>query len=212
MQRVQLSKINRIARFAVAMTAAAALLAGCQIDSHRNGDSEDVRIATPFGGMRVKTNDAVVLDGIGLQVYPGAQPVKQDKDNGAADVNMAFGSFELRVKAMGFRTSDSPGKVEAFYRDGLRRFGDVIECRDDHVVGTPTHTTEGLTCDNQKEGRIMVQDDPSKHKLELKAGSKLHQHIVAIDPEGSGTKFGLVALDLPGKFFTDGGDKEDKQQ
>ena len=44
-------------------------------------------------------------------------------------------------------------------------------------------------------------------KLELKAGSKKHQHIVGIEPDGSGTKFGLVALDLPGHFSIGDGDK-----
>jgi hypothetical protein len=69
-------------------------------------------------------------------------------------------------------------------------------------------TTEGLTCDNDKENHVYVNDDESG-KLELKAGSKLHQHIVAIDPEGNGTKFGLVALDLPGHFTS--GDSDGKQ-
>jgi len=46
--------------------------------------------------------------------------------------------------------------------------------------------------------------------LELKAGSKVHQHIVEIDPDGGGTKFGLVALELPGKMFSDDGE-DDKQ-
>jgi len=41
----------------------------------------------------------------------------------------------------------------------------------------------------------------------LKAGSKQHQHIVAITTEGSSTKIGLIALDLPGHL---GNDKDDK--
>ncbi len=170
---------------------------GCRIDSNKHGDDDNVKIATPFGGMQVKTNDAAVQSGVGLPQYPGATLVKKDKDNGAADINMSFGSFQLRVKALSYRTGDSPDKVQAFYRNALARFGDVIECSEDHPVGTPTHTTEGLTCDNEKENHITVNEDVSS-KRELKAGSKQHQHIVAIEPEGGGTKFGLVALDLPG--------------
>ena len=45
---------------------AVALLAGCRVESDKHGDSDDVKIATPFGGMQVKTNDAVVVEGIGL--------------------------------------------------------------------------------------------------------------------------------------------------
>jgi len=186
---------------------------GCQVEEHKSGDSDNVKVETPFGGMRVKTNDNVVLDGIGLPVYPGAVAVKKDDDHGndgAADVNLSFGSFQLRVKAMSFRTGDAQDKVEAFYRKSLRRFGDVIACRNNSPVGTPTRTAEGLTCDNEKENHITAGDSVSHGKLELKAGSKLHQHLVEIDPDGGGTKFGVVALDLPGKAFSDDGDQQDK--
>jgi hypothetical protein len=193
----------------VAMTIAAmALMSGCRIESDKHGDNDNVKIATPFGGMSVKTNDAAVMEGLGLPVYPGAELVKKDKNNGAADVNMSFGSFQLRVKAAGYRTQDSPDQVMAFYRKALGRYGDVIQCQNDKSVGAPTRTAEGLTCDNEKENHITMSDDMSG-KIELKAGSKLHQHIVAIDPEGNGAKFGLVALDLPGHLSF--GDKDDKQ-
>ena len=247
----------------VAAGLAVALLAGCRVQSDKHGDSDDVKIATPFGGLQVKTNDAVVVEGIGLPTYPGAQLVKKDKDDGSADVNMSFGSFQLRVKAVSYRTGDSPEKVEtfyraglkrfgdviacrdnrvvgtpartqegltcdnnrgnhysvddkpekveAFYRSGLKRFGDVIACRDNRVVGTPAKTLEGLTCDNEVKNHISVDDKPSKGGLELKAGSQQHQHIVEIDAEGGGTKIGLVALDLPGNATSQSGDEQNRQ-
>jgi hypothetical protein len=190
------------------MIAAMALTSGCRIESDKHGDNDNVKIATPFGGMSVKTNDAAVVEGLGLPVYPGAEIVKKDKKNVAADVNMSFGSFQLRVKAAGYRTQDSPDQVTAFYRKALGRYGDVIQCQNEKSVGAPTRTGEGLTCDYEKENHISVNDDMSG-KMELKAGSKLHQHIVAIDPEGNGTKFGLFALDLPGHISF--GDKDEKQ-
>ena len=156
--------------------------------------------------MQVKTNHAVVLEEIGLPAYPGAQLVKKDKDKGAADVDLNFGSFRLRVKAVGYRTDDSPDKVEAFYRSGMRRFGDVIACRDNLTVGSPARTLEGLTCDNEVKNHVTLSNHPGKGNLQLKAGSKQHQHIVEIEPDGGGTKIGLVALDLPGNGSSD--DKE----
>jgi hypothetical protein len=111
----------------------------------------------------------------------------------------------LRVKAMSFRTNDSPEKVEAFYRDGMKRFGDVIECRNDGSTGDQTRTQEGLTCDDNKGVHLKMDEGVGKSKFELKAGSQQHQHIVSIDPDGGGTKFGLVALDLPGKMSSDDG-------
>ena len=190
---------------------AVALLAGCRVESDKHGDSDNVKISTPFGGMQVKTNDAVAVEGIGLPTYPGAQLVKKDKDNGAADVNVNFGSFQMRVKAVSYRTDDSPNKVEAFYRKEMKRFGDVIACRDKHTVGNPVRTLEGLTCDNEVKNHISVDDKPSKGGLELKAGSQQHQHIVEIEAQGGGTKIGLVALDLPGKTSSDNGDNQDRQ-
>jgi hypothetical protein len=196
---------NRAVVVMATLIAATVLMSGCRIESDKRNGNDNVKIATPFGGMTVKTNDAAVVDGLGLPLYPGAELVKKDKNNGAADVNMSFGSFQLRVKAASYRTTDSPDQVTAFYRKALGRYGDVIQCQNNKAVGTPTRTAEGLTCDNEKQNH--VYDDESG-KMELKAGSKQHQHIAAIDPEGNGTKFGLVALDLPGHVSF--GDKDDQ--
>lgn len=200
MRKTQVTIVAAILATTVAMS-------GCRIESDKKNGNDNVKIATPFGGMTVKTNDDVVAEGLGLPVYPGATLVKKDKNNGAADVNMSFGSFQLRVKAASYRTADGPDQVTAFYRKALGRYGDVIQCQNDKAVGAVSRTAEGLTCDNEKENHVYVNDDESG-KMELKAGSKLHQHIVAIDPEGNGTKFGLVSLDLPGHFSF--GDKNDE--
>jgi hypothetical protein len=191
----------------------AAMLAGCEVDTHQNSDGKDVKIETPFGGMRVKTNQPDVTQDIGLQAYPGAQPAKKDNgndDNESANVDMSFGGFQLRVKTAAFRTGDAPAKVEAFYRDGLKRYGDVIECQDGRAVGKPVRTAEGLGCE-KNEGVHVQKERQHSSKVELRAGSKAHQHLVEIDPEGSGTKFGLVALDLPGRFFSEHGEDEGKE-
>lgn len=182
------------------------LISGCRVQSSKQNGNDNVRIATPFGGMQVKTNDASVLEGMGLPAYPGATLIKKDHDHGAADVNMNFGSFHLRVKAASYQTPDSPDKVREFYRKALGAYGDVIQCSNDKSVGEPTRTAEGLTCDNDHK-HVGIDDDISRN-LELKAGSKQHQHIVAIDAEGTGSKIGLVALDLPGNFS---GNKQSEQ-
>lgn len=177
---------------------------GCRVDQHKNGNHEDVKIATPFGGLSVKTDDAAVQAGVGLSLYPGAILVKdrhKDKegdDDGAADVNLSFGSFHLGVKALSYSTPDSPEKVLAFYRKDMARYGQVVLCRDKRAVGTPVETQDGLTClENNKKVKMQGMSGDEGSFGELKAGSKLHQHIVSIDEQGLGTKFGLVALDLP---------------
>jgi hypothetical protein len=195
--------------------AALAMLAGCRVEKTTNGDSKDVQIVTPFGGMNVKTNDANSLEGIGLPSYPGAVAVNKDDDNHkSADVDMSFGGFKLRVKVATFHSDDPAAKVEAFYRNGMKQYGDVIACLRNQPVGSPAKTAEGLTCSNNSSynGHVTVEDSPSSHKMELKAGSEQHQHIVTIDPDGGGAKFSLVALDLPGKITYDGDTDSDKRQ
>jgi hypothetical protein len=200
-----------------------ASLVGCTIDSHKQGDGDNVKIATPFGGMSIKTDGSAVEVSTGLPAYPGAEVVqkhgKGDHDSGAADINMSFGSFQFRVKAISYRTSDPPDKVLAFYRKGLTRFGPVIQCSDHQPVGTPTHTPDGIDCsdDSQNNKAKFKMNDEFSDKIELKAGSKQHQHLVTIDPDGSGTKFALVVLDLPTHFSfgdndSDSGDNQRKHE
>jgi hypothetical protein len=200
---------NSVVLFAGA-AALAGLLAGCRVEKTTHGDSKDVDISTPFGGLKVKTNQPDVLAEIGLPAYPGAIAFKNDDANKdtSADVNMNFGNFHLRVRAADYRTGDSPDKVQAFYLDAMKRRGDVIVCRNSQPVGQPDHTSEGLTCDTHEGAHVTVEDNRGTHQLELRSGSKEHQRIVSITPDAGGARFGLVVLDLPGHFGggDDGGD------
>jgi hypothetical protein len=186
------------------------LLAGCHITSHKNGENDNVDIGTPFGSMHVKTNDNVAPSDIGIASYPGAQMAKKnDHDNGAADINMSFGSFHLGVKAASFLTPDSQDKVLAFYKKDLARYGEVLQCEGKRTVGEPTRTSEGLTCDydtHKSSGHIQWNSDSSKN-IELRTGSKQRQHVVSIEPDGANTKIGLIALELPSGL--DHGDHHD---
>jgi hypothetical protein len=185
------------------------LVVGCRVDTSKANENgkPNVKVATPFGGVQVKTDDALVEQGLGLPIYPGAELIKKDdKKTEAADVNLSFGKFQLRVKAAHYHTPDAPEKVQAFYEDALKRYGTVIQCKNGHAAGTPTRTDEGLTCEEGTHGK---SNSDTSGTTQLKAGSKQHQHIVGIDPDGSGTKFGVVALDLPGNITV--GDEDNRQ-
>jgi hypothetical protein len=194
---------------AAAMALGVLLVIGCKVTDDKKDGNDNVKITTPFGGMQVKTNDATVLENIGLPGYPGAVVAKNDHDKGSADVNFSFGSFHLKVNAASYRTTDKPDMVMAFYRKALTKYGDVIECQNNKSIGTPTETSEGLSCSDDGDKHVSVADDWTG-KSQLKAGSKQHQHIVEIDPQDDGTKFGLVALDLPGHISV-GDNGQDKQ-
>lgn len=176
-------------------------LAGCRInvDKGANGDQKKVQVDTPFGGVHVNTDQTTAAD-LGLPVYPGATVVRDNDNHKSADVHLGFGEWELRVRTVSYETSDSEDKVTAFYKKALGRYGDVITCRGDSPVGTPAATSEGLICaDDKKGGNVKIsRDENGRESIELKAGSKRHQHIMGF--EGSKdrqTRFALVALDLP---------------
>lgn len=196
----------------VVATALILPLAGCLIETKKdaNGKESKVDIQTPLGGMTVKTDNAAISAKLGMAIYPGAVPEhKKDNDEGAADVNMNFGFFHLRVLAQGFTSTDSPDKVRAFYKKELSQYGDVIECHGKTAVnGSASRTAQGLTCDN--DNHISTNDDSKKvvkfsgNEVELKAGSKSRQHIVGYEAKDGGTRFGLVALELPSDKDDDG--------
>ena len=176
---------------------------GCRFEQHKSGNdhTDNVKFATPFGGMSVKTDEKSAQAGVGLTPYPGAMLNRKDdggKEDGAADVNFSFGNFHLGVKALSYQSADAPDKVLAFYRKDMAKFGAVILCHGRVPVGQPTRTADGLACDTDNSKTVHVSD--SYGEDELKAGSKQHQHIVSVDAKNGGSKIGLVALDLPGNL------------
>jgi hypothetical protein len=205
----------RVAAVLMLGLALAAGLAGCMIhtDKDANGKDKNVRVDTPFGGIHVNTNQTTAAD-LGLPVYPGATAVKDDDDHHkSADVQMGFGEWELRVRAVSYQTSDSQEKVTAFYKKALGRFGDVITCRGNSPVGTPAITSEGLSCAYVGNHDNLYIDEGDYHRgsgLELKAGSKRHQHIVGFEgPSGRQNRFALVVVDLPAEVVNSGSGKSD---
>jgi hypothetical protein len=189
--------------------AAAIALAGCRVnvDKDQNGQEKRVQVDTPFGGIHVNTDQTTASD-VGLPSYPGASAFVNNEMHKSADVHLGFGEWQLRVRAVSYATIDDSDKVAAFYKKALGRYGDVITCKNQQPIGTPTVTAEGLTCADDSNKNVHINSDSDDKKgthydihegLQLKAGSKRHQHIVGIQDqkEDGKTVFVLVALDLP---------------
>ena len=135
---------------------------------------------------------------IGLPSYPGATAVK-DKDNSAANLGFNLGDFSFNLKAVDYKTSDSPEKVLAYYRKPLSKYGEVLECNHGKPVGALKMTRSGLTCADEKGGHVQMSASVgSSEDHELRAGSPHKFRIVGIsDSNDNGTHFGLVYLELP---------------
>jgi len=170
------------------------VLAGCSISvSDKDKDKQKVDIKTPIADLKVDTSPAATDNGI--PVYPGATPEPADKDGDKhrANVNIGGLGFGLKVIAAGYLTPDSPEKVKSFYEDKLKEFGDVLVCKghssdNDISAGHDSGDGEKLNC-----------KDAHGSGWELKVGTQHNQHIVAIEPNGSGTRFGTVLVQIHGK-------------
>jgi hypothetical protein len=203
-------------RKASALLAGVALLAlmtGCRVrvDKSANGEDKNVQVDTPFGGVHVNTNQTTAAD-LGLPVYPGSETVSDDDKHKSADVHLGFGEWEMRVKVVSYASADTQDQVVSFYKKALGSYGDVITCQGNTPVGTPAMTSGGLTCSADKSGNVQIDRGDygaSKNGMQLKAGSKRHQHIVGFEePKDGKTRFALVALDLPAGADK-GGEKSD---
>ena len=173
------------------------LLAGCSIKvDDKDKENKKVDIQTPVASLKVDTSAASTDNGI--PVYPGAAPLTAEGDNKhRANVNIGAMGFGIKVIANEYNTPDSPEKVKAFYLEKLKKFGNVLECR-----GTGgDHGADGNW--NKSDGDKPVScDKTSGDGWELKTGTNQNQHLVAIKPDGSGTRFGTVLVQIHGKKGT----------
>jgi hypothetical protein len=108
------------------LTIALLLLSACSINvkKEKNGQDKQVDISTPVGGIHV--SKGVNPEDVGVAVYPGA--TLKEKDNGedkSANVNLSSFGYGLRVVALEYESKDSPDKVVAYYKDQLKKYGNV---------------------------------------------------------------------------------------
>ena len=170
------------------------LLTACSIKvDDKDREAKKVDIQTPVANLQVDTSSASTDNGI--PVYPGATPRPEENgDKHRANVNIGAMGFGIKVIAAEYVTPDSPAKVKTYYLDKLKKFSNVLECRgtggDDNLNGhwNDNEGDKPVSCGNTKgEG------------WELKTGTNHNQHVVAIKPDGSGTRFGTVLIQMHGK-------------
>ena len=174
------------------LLAAVIVLPGCSInvkDKDKNGEGR-VDIKTPMGDIHV--NEQPDIRETGLTLYAGAKPAPKDngEDKKSANVNLSGFGVSLKVVAAEFQSDDSPDKVLAYYNKELQRFGKPIECHgrwNGGDVNTDLHSKD-------KEGSkpVTCRQGESGESVELKVGTDDNQHLVAVKPDGKGTRFALV--------------------
>jgi len=143
-------------------------------------------------------NDADARD-TGLPLYPGAH-VKHDDDNkNTANIAIATAAFGMKLVVVNFDSDDAPGKLIAYYRDKLKKYGKVLECHTSERGGD-VHVNSGKDdADGSKE--LKCEGDNTGNIVELKVGTQDHEHVVSVEPaeKGSGSSFALVYVHTRGK-------------
>lgn len=174
------------------------LLSACSVNVKKeaNGEDRQVDINTLVGGIHV-SKQADVSD-VGLAVYPGARLKKKDSDGSDKSANVSFSGFGFGIKvvAVEYESDDVPAKILSFYKDQLRKYGDVLEC----------HTSEHFNVDmnmgshdSKNDSNELTCGSTHGNNIELKVGKKDDQHIVAVEQEGKGSRFSLVFVRTHGK-------------
>ena len=156
------------------------LAAGCSVArQEEDGRTTRLSISTPVGGLTARTGEGT--GNTGLPVYPGAQPARDQKDGNLERANVAIGTrwFGLRVVAAEYESPDGVEPIVGFYRDALRSYGTVTECRGniDFNAGRPECRASGDSAD-----------------LQLVAGAEKDYWMVSVTPHAGNTSFALVSI------------------
>jgi hypothetical protein len=188
-------KSLRTAFFLISL-AALLFFAGCTIKSNegKDGKADKVDIKTPFGSLKV--DEGVDVKDTGIPLYAGAKPYqKPNNEHNSANVNISSSFFGVKVVAAEFTSTDSPQKIADYYRNALKTYGKVVECKGSYSDNL------NVQKDNNKDDDVPV-DCADSHGdsdgVELKVGTRKHQHVVGIRPDGSGSRFALVYVNTRG--------------
>jgi hypothetical protein len=126
---------------------------------------------------------------VGLPVYSGAKPHKDEKDDSPSVQMGIWGSaFGFKLAVMKLESNDAPEKIAEFYKKALAKYGTVLNCSEPSQKPSVKGSNK-LECGDDK---------PEKGGLLFKAGTKEKQHLVAIQANGQGSLFQLVYVEARG--------------
>ncbi len=174
---------------AAAVLFACALLSACSIQTDKGDEKKGskVDIQLPAASLHVATNEQAKAAETGLPVYPGARPAPADEhDSQAANVNLGFAGFGLKVIAVKYVSDDPPDKLREFYRKALSKYGKVVDCKGD------------LDINAGKDDSKMTCAPSHDEKVEMGVGDGSIRHVVSLKPKDKGTEFGLVYIQTRG--------------
>lgn len=142
----------------------------------------------------VTVNTKADAKAVGLPVYPGSRPHKDNSDDSsAANLGLWGGSIGFKLSLMKLETDAAPQKVAEYYRKALGKYGKVLDC-----TNAPALTQEQKDA-NEKSNTLACDDDHAKAgEVIYKVGKRDDQRIVNVEPNGTGSVYSLVYLSTKG--------------
>lgn len=124
---------------------------------------------------------------VGLPLYPGSKPEKDEKgESQSANLGLWGGGSGFKMAVVKMQSSDPAAKVAEYYKKKLAKYGKVLDCSQGGPKdASKSESSKELTCEG---------DAAEKGAYVFKVGTKEKQHIAAIQPNGTGSVYQLVAL------------------
>jgi hypothetical protein len=186
------SRFGYVAPYAAALCGA--LIVACLGMAAQEKDKSSVNVTvtgkdgSDVGGLMISAK--ATAKEVGLPLYPGARPSKEDGDgSAAANLGLWGSSFGFKLVVLKMESNDSKEKVAAFYQKALAKYGTVLNCSESSKSSTDKDkddSSKKLTCGD---------DHADAGGMLFKAGSKEKQHLVSVKPNGTGCIFHIVYLE-----------------
>jgi hypothetical protein len=151
------------------------------------------RGAQDKGGAGVTFSKQATSREVGLPLFPGAKPHKDEKEDSPSVQMGIWGStFGFKLAVMKLESNDAPEKIAEFYKKALAKYGTVLNCSD------PSQRPSAKDSMGSSDKLECGDDKPEKGGFLFKAGTKEKQHLVGIQSSGQGSLFQLVYLEARG--------------
>jgi hypothetical protein len=145
------------------------------------------------GGAGLIVSSEATAKEVGLPIYPGARPHKDEhNDSPATQLGLWGSTFGFKLVVLKMESGDPPDKIAAFYQKALSKYGKVLNC---------TNAPPGKEKQKGKsESELDCGDDKPEVRRQLfKSGTKEKQHLVSVQPNGPGSIFQLVYVEARGE-------------
>ena len=180
--------------FAGALAIGLALPIAAFAQDSGNDQNKKLDIRSSVGDLHVGSDaDARAA---GLPLYPGARIKSNDGNDNKVNLGLLTEAFGLKLVVANYDSGDSPAKVLDYYRGKLQKYGKVLECHSNKHNGDVDINEDDK---DAKSKELKCDGDNTGPVTELKVGTQSHQHVVAVEPAGSGSTFALVYVYTRGK-------------